>query len=59
MTGPSQFRNPPDFEDPADSDGDNVYEITVTASVPGMRDGSLDVRYPQKVCNRSGGVPSL
>ena len=41
--GTLSFKNPPDFEDPADSDGDNVYEITVTASVPGMRDGSLDV----------------
>ena len=41
--GTLSFRNPPDFEDPADSDGDNVYEITVTASVPGMKDGSLDV----------------
>ena len=41
--GTLSFKNPPDFEDPADSDGDNVYEITVTASVPGMKDGSLDV----------------
>ena len=41
--GTLSFKNPPDFENPADSDGDNVYEITVTASVPGMKDGSLDV----------------
>ncbi len=41
--GTLSFKSPPDFEDPADSDGDNVYEITVTASVPGMKDGSLDV----------------
>ena len=37
------FKNTPDFENPADSDGNNVYEFTVTASVPGLRDGSLDV----------------
>ena len=37
------FKVTPDFENPTDSDGDNVYEFMVTASVPGLRDGSLDV----------------
>ena len=37
------FKITPDFENPTDSDGNNVYEFTVTASVPGLRDGSLDV----------------
>ena len=41
--GSLSFKNSPDFENPADSDGDNVYDITVTISVPGMNDGSLDV----------------
>ena len=41
--GTLSFKSPPDFEDPADSNGDNVYEITVTASVPGTKGGSLDV----------------
>ena len=31
-TGEVRFRAAPDFEDPADADGDNVYDITVTAS---------------------------
>ena len=31
-TGVVSFRTPPDFEMPGDADGDNVYDITVTAS---------------------------
>ena len=31
-TGEVRFRVAPDFENPADDDGDNVYDITVTAS---------------------------
>ncbi|MDJ0990302.1 MAG: DUF4347 domain-containing protein, partial [Desulfobacterales bacterium] len=30
-SGVLTFRNPPDFENPADSDSDNVYEVEVTA----------------------------
>ncbi|WP_420625273.1 cadherin domain-containing protein [Candidatus Poriferisodalis sp.] len=30
--GQLMFRNPPDFERPADSDRDNVYEVTIRAS---------------------------
>ena len=41
--GTLSFENPPDFEHPADSNGDNVYEITVMASAPGTKGGSLDV----------------
>ncbi|NNC98270.1 MAG: tandem-95 repeat protein, partial [Gammaproteobacteria bacterium] len=37
-TGVVSFINPPDFENPGDSDGDNVYDVNVTAS-----DGSLSV----------------
>lgn len=31
-TGELRFRTPPDFERPADADGDNVYTVTVRAS---------------------------
>ncbi len=31
-TGALQFRQPPNFEIPADSDGDNVYELTAVAT---------------------------
>ncbi len=37
-TGALSFRNPTDFEAPADADRDNVYEVTVSAS-----DGVFDV----------------
>ena len=40
--GELTFRNPPDHEKPADSDRDNVYEVTVRAS-DGRYYGSLDV----------------
>ena len=39
--GELTFRNPPDFERPADSDRDNVYEVTVRAS-DGRYTGTLD-----------------
>lgn len=32
VTGELSFVNPPDFESPADADGDNRYEITLSAS---------------------------
>ncbi len=34
-TGELSFINAPDFEDPQDSNGDNVYEVEVTATDPG------------------------
>ena len=40
--GKLTFRNPPDFERPADSGRDNTYEVTVRAS-DGRYDGTLDV----------------
>ncbi len=33
-TGELRFLNTPDFESPADADGDNLYEVEVTASDP-------------------------
>ena len=36
------FRNPPDYEQPADRDTDNVYQITVVAS-DGTNPGTFDV----------------
>ena len=37
------FRNPPDHEQPADANTDNVYEITVVARDGGGMEGTLDV----------------
>ena len=39
--GQLMFRNPPDYERPADSDRDNVYEVTVRAS-DGRNTGTLE-----------------
>ena len=39
--GQLRFRNPPDFERPADADRDNVYEVTVRAS-DGRNTGALE-----------------
>ena len=39
--GQLMFRNPPDFERPADSDRDNVYEVTIRAS-DGRYTGTLE-----------------
>ncbi|TGG78879.1 MAG: cadherin repeat domain-containing protein, partial [Aphanocapsa feldmannii 288cV] len=41
------FKNPPDFESPADSDGDNDYKLTVEADVGGIT-GELDVTVTVK-----------
>ena len=37
------FRSPPNFENPQDSGGNNVYNVTVTASRSGYGSGSRDV----------------
>ena len=39
--GQLRFRNPPDFERPADSDRDNIYEVTIRAS-DGRNTGTLE-----------------
>lgn len=41
-TGEVSFLTPPDFENPADADADNIYDLTVTAS-DGELSNSLDV----------------
>ena len=38
------FRNVPDYEDPADSDDDNVYEVTVEAADEDGETGRLEVQ---------------
>ena len=38
-----EFKEPPDYEDPGDSGGDNGYELTVIATDSGGRSASLDV----------------
>ena len=35
--------NPPDFEQPGDSGGDNVYNVTIQATDDGFNSGTLDV----------------
>ena len=42
-TGVVAFANPPDFENPTDDDGDNVYEVTVQARDDALYTGTLDV----------------
>ena len=42
-TGVLTFRNVPDYEDPADSDDDNVYEVTVEATDEDSETGRLEV----------------
>ena len=37
------FANPPDYESPADSGRDNVYEVTVEARDGAFNSGTLDV----------------
>ena len=41
-TGALSFTNPPDYEQPADSGRDNMYEVTIRAS-DGRNTGTLDV----------------
>ena len=42
-TGVLSFANPPDYEIPGDSGGDNVYEVTVVARDDFFNSGTLDV----------------
>ena len=37
------FNNPPDYEQPSDSDGNNVYEVTVEAADPGATTAFVEV----------------
>ena len=42
-TGVLAFASPPNYESPADSDRDNVYEVTVVAKDDASNSGTLDV----------------
>ena len=42
-TGALSFTNRPDYESPTDSDGDNVYNVTVQAQDAALKTASLDV----------------
>ena len=42
-SGALSFANPPDYDDPADADTDNVYKVTVRASDGGGLAGTRDV----------------
>ena len=50
--GELTFRNPPDHERPADSDRDNVYEVTVRSS-DGRYYGTLDVTVTVEAVNEA------
>ena len=50
--GELTFRNPPDFERPADSNRDNEYEVTVRAS-DGRYYGTLDVTVTVEAVNEA------
>ena len=42
-SGDITFLNPPDFENPSDADGDNLYELSITAS-DGVNSGKLSLK---------------
>ena len=42
-TGVLSFANPPEYETPADSNGDNVYEVTIVARDDAFNSSTLDV----------------
>ena len=44
VAGQLTFKAQPDFEDPADADQDNVYEVTVVVSDPARNSDEVDVR---------------
>lgn len=57
-TGVVRFRNSPDFENPADAGGDNVYDVTVTAS-DGTNTTDQNVAITVTDVNEAGGdVPA-
>ena len=59
--GQLTFRNPPDHESPADSNADNIYEITVVAS-DGSNEGVLGVTITVTEINEGpeiSGAPTL
>ena len=53
-SGALTFRSPPDFENPTDADGDNVYEITVVVTDDQSLTDSVDVTVT--VTNDAEGV---
>ena len=52
-----QFADPPDFESPADSGGNNVYDVQVRAS-DGSLTGTLDVAVTVRDVNEAPSVPT-
>ena len=55
-TGAVRFITPPDFENPGDNGGDNVYDITVTAS---DGDNSMNRDVAIRVTNENDNDPSF
>ena len=50
------FKESPDYENPADADGDNVYKVTVVVRDNGGREGRFDVCIDVMNVNESGKI---
>ena len=50
------FAQTPDYEDPADADGDNVYKVTIEVINANFISGSLDVTVTVEDLNEAGGL---
>ena len=57
VTGVLSFRGSPDYENPADSDGDNVYELTVETGDENNHTASLEITVT--VTNLTGARASI
>ena len=58
-TGVLTFANPPNYESPADSGGDNVYEVTVVARDDAFNSGTLEVTVTVTDVNEGPEVSGL
>ncbi len=58
-TGVITFKNPPDFESPGDNDGDNVYNITVTANDGGSSNNTATQNITITVTDIDEVAPTL
>ena len=56
VAGQLTFKAQPDFEDPADADQDNVYEVTVAVSDPAGNSDEVDVRVTVTNVREDGSI---
>lgn len=57
--GSLRFASPPDYENPLDYNGDNVYEVTVIVAIKGGLSTSQKIRVTVTNVNEVGAVPDL